>query len=95
MKYAAALLLVIFVSFLYAFMQRVEYEVDSMLTQEQQKCSREMLHVSMDNPLERIPLTKVKISSAHNGGTTATAYFFVFPYAEFLISKGCNGARRI
>lgn len=73
----------------------IAYEKDSGIMPEEFECSKRMAHAMMDNPIERVPLTKIHIGRSENGGTTAVAYFFVFPYTGFSISEGCSSAFRL
>ena len=87
------ILIVVFVA--YRSIVPIAYEKDDEIMPEEFECSKRKAHVMMDNPIERIPLTKIHIGRSENGGTTAVAYFLVFPYTGFSISKGCSSAFRL
>ena len=96
MKQISAVTIILIVVFVaYRSIAPITYKHDDGIMSEEFECSKRMAHAMMDNPIERIPLTKIHIGRSENGGTTAVAYFLVFPYTGFSISKGCSRAFRL
>ena len=96
MKQISTLIMVLTVVFVaYRSIVPIAYGKDDGILPDEFECSKRIAHAMMDNPIERIPLTKIHIGRSENGGTTAAAYFFIFPYTEFTISKGCGSAFRL
>ena len=59
------------------------------------ECAKIITFLSMDNPIEKLPLTRVHIDHGDSGTTISTAYSWFSPYSEFEISSDCTLARRI
>ena len=96
MKWVALSLVAAILAFgLYRFNVGVTYTRDLSITASDFECYKMMVSVTMDNPIERLPLTSVHFYPTDSGSVIATAYFIVLPYSKFEISPGCTGARRL
>jgi len=73
----------------------IAYEKGHGISPVEFQCSKEMVHLTIDNLIQRIPLTKIHIGRSASGGTIATAYFLIFPYVKISINKGCDSAVRL
>ena len=92
---ALALALFIFVFGLYRSIVGVTYTKGASVSASEFECSKTMAALSMDNPIERLPLTSIHIDKIDSGSTIATAYFLVLPYSRFEIAPDCHSSRRI
>ncbi|WP_193164871.1 hypothetical protein [Microbulbifer hainanensis] len=73
----------------------IKYEAIGEISGVEFECAKGLVHVTLDNPIERKILHKVKISKVDTGQLLAKAYFPIgIPYAEIWVSKNCDGARR-
>ncbi len=71
----------------------IVYEGSAELTDKDFECAKGLVHVILDNPLEKNFISKVKITKSKKGQLVATAYFPLgLPYGNILVSESCDGA---
>jgi len=73
----------------------VTYTKGTSISADKFECSKAMTSISMDNPIERLRLTRFHIEERNPAVIVSTAYFFVVPYLSFEITNGCSLTRRM
>lgn len=80
---------------MYRLVVGVSWEIDSSFTADEARECKAMVAVSMDNPIERLLLTSVKLVEDKSRAVLATAYFLFVPYTQFELGNECSSSRRV
>jgi hypothetical protein len=88
----ASTLMVAFVT--YKATVGVVWKIDPSISARQLVDCKTLTLVSMDNPIERLPLTSITLKTTETGTVFATAYFVFVPYARHELVQRCTESRR-
>jgi len=71
------------------------WSVDPSISDSELDGCKALMFVSMDNPIERLPLTSIRLARSETGSILATLYFVIIPYARHELINQCSESRRI